>query len=135
MKILVMEILFPSFIFLILLNSSCHLNEKKVDTYDNLKKRFERDRNRKDDSSCRCWWIWNGSKQWWTQPIFFQFVGQNCFETLRYFKKSDNTKNAAILEKAMDLINPKKLRETELVESLLKKIVAELEDSTINSKL
>lgn len=33
-----MEILFPSFIFLILLNSSCHLNEKKVDTYDNLKK-------------------------------------------------------------------------------------------------
>ena len=45
------------------------------------------------------------------------------------------TKEAKILEEAINLINPKKLSEEILIENLRKRIVTELDDSTINSKL
>jgi Domain of unknown function (DUF4375) len=130
-----MKILFPSFIFLILLNSSCHLNEKKVDTYDNLKKdlkdiELEKMTPHADADEFEAEVNNGGLNQY-----FFNSSGQNCFETLRYFKKSGNTKNASILEKAINLINPKKLSETELIENLRKRVVTELEDSIVNSKL
>ena len=42
---------------------------------------------------------------------------------------------AKILEEAIDLINPKKLPEKELIEKLRKRTVDELDDSVINDKL
>ncbi len=130
-----MKILFPSFILLTLLNSSCHTNEKKVNTYDNLKKDLKGKELEKivahadsDEFEAE---VNNGG----LNQYFFNSSGQNCFETLRYFKKTGNTKNAVILEKAINLINPKKHTEEELIENLRKRVVDELEDSVINSKL
>jgi len=45
------------------------------------------------------------------------------------------TKEAKILEEAINLINPKKLSEEALIENLRKRIVTELNDSTVNAKL
>ena len=66
---------------------------------------------------------------------FFNSSGQNCFATLRYFKQNGRTKEAKILEEAINLINPNKISEEELIENLRKRIVTELDDSTVNSKL
>jgi Domain of unknown function (DUF4375) len=106
-----------------------------VNTYDNLKKDLKGKELEKivahadsDEFEAQ---VNNGG----LNQYFFNSSGQNCFETLRYFKKTGNTKNAAILEKAINLINPKKLNEKELIENLKKRIVIELEDSVVNSKL
>jgi hypothetical protein len=130
-----MKILFPSFILLTLFNFSCNSNEKKVDTYDNLKKDLKGKELEKiavhadaDEFEAE---VNNGG----LNQYFFNSSGQNCFETLRYFKKSGNIKNEAILERAINLINPKKLSETILIENLRKRVVTELEDSIVNSKL
>ncbi len=130
-----MKILFPSFVLLTLLNSSCNSNEKKVNTYDNLKKDLKGKGLEKivahadsDEFEAE---VNNGG----LNQYFFNSSEQNCFETLRYFKKTGNTKNAVILEKAINLINPKKHTEEELIENLRKRVVDELEDSVVNYKL
>ena len=66
---------------------------------------------------------------------FFNSSGQNCFETLRYFKQTGKVEEAKILEEAINLINPQKLSEKELLEKLRKRSVDELDDSVINKKL
>ena len=114
---------------------SCNYKERKIDTYDNIKKdlkgvelervtphaspeEFEREVN-------------NGG----LNQYFFNSSGQNCFATLQYFKQKGMTKEANILEEAINLINPKKLSEQKLIENLRTRKVTELEDSIINSKL
>lgn len=66
---------------------------------------------------------------------FINSSGQNCFETLRLLKKTGKSKTAAILEKAISLINPQNIREAEFVEKLRQNKVEELYDEKISSKL
>jgi hypothetical protein len=66
---------------------------------------------------------------------FFNSPGQNCFETLRELKKQGKFETAAILEQAINLINPNKLSEDLLINNLRKRIVAELDDDKVGSEL
>jgi Domain of unknown function (DUF4375) len=130
-----MKFLLPLLCILILLNFSCHLNERKVDSYDNLKKDLKGIELEKITPHPSASEFENEVNNGGLNQYFFNSSGQNCFETLRYFKKTGNKKNAVILEKAINLINPNKLSENELIENLRKRIVHELEDSIINIKL
>jgi hypothetical protein len=123
------------FIVLTVLINSCHRNEQKIDTYENLKKDLKGVEVEKvtphaapDEFKSE---INNGG----LNQYFFNSSGQNCFATLNYFKKNGMTKEAEILREAINLINPKNLSEEILIENLRKRIVTELDDSTINSKL
>jgi hypothetical protein len=114
---------------------SCHNNERKVDTYENIKKDLKGVEHKKvwplanpDEFESE---VNNGG----LNQYFFNSSGQNCFATLRYFQKNEMPKKAKILEEAINLINPNKLPEKVLIENLRKRMVAELDDSIINAKL
>ncbi|WP_051234484.1 DMP19 family protein [Flavobacterium denitrificans] len=66
---------------------------------------------------------------------FFNSSGQNCFETLKVLKKNKKFKTAKILESAINLINPKKLPNDDLIKKLRNREVEELNDEKINAKL
>jgi hypothetical protein len=114
---------------------SCHNNERKVDTYENIKKDLKGVEHKK------VWPLANPGEfesevnNGGLNQYFFNSSGQNCFATLRYFQKNEMKKEAKILEEAINLINPNKLPEKVLIENLRKRIVAELDDSIINAKL
>jgi hypothetical protein len=123
------------YLIIIFLTASCHNNERKIDTYENLKKdlkgvELEKVEPHADPGEFEAE-INNGG----LNQYFFNSSGQNCFETLRYFKRNGKTKEARILEEAINLINPQKLPEDELIEKLRKRLVTELDDSTVNAKL
>jgi len=123
-----------TFALLTILGTSCR-QKIKVDSYENIKKdlkgvELEKTKPYADPSGFE-----NEINNGGLNQYFFNSAGLNCFETLRYFKQNGKTKEAAILEKAISLINPKNLPEKELLENLRKRIVAELDDSTINEKL
>jgi hypothetical protein len=114
---------------------SCHSSEKKIDTYDNLKKELsgielERITPHADPEEFEMEVNNGGLNQY-----FFNSSGQNCFATLRYFQQNGKAKEAKILAEAISLINPKNLQEAELIENLRKRIVVELDDSIVNLKL
>ena len=119
----------------LILACSCHSNERKIDTYENLTKELKGVENEKvtphADPEEFASEVNNGG----LNQYFFNSSGQNCFATLQYFKARGMTKEAEILEKAIDLINPKKLPEEVLIENLRRRIVSELDDSIINEKL
>ena len=66
---------------------------------------------------------------------FFNSSGQNCFEALKELKKNKKSKTAKILESAINLINPKKLSNEDLIEKLRNREVEELDNEKINAKL
>lgn len=66
---------------------------------------------------------------------FFNSSGQNCFETLKALKKNKKFKTAKILESAINLINPKKLSNEDLIIKLRNQEVEELDNEEINAKL
>jgi hypothetical protein len=66
---------------------------------------------------------------------FFNSSGQNCFETLRELRKLGKNKKAELLEKAIELVNPNRLSEKEMIEKFRQRKVAELEDPLVSSKL
>ncbi|RXM47701.1 DUF4375 domain-containing protein [Flavobacterium sp. YO12] len=66
---------------------------------------------------------------------FFNSSGQNCFETLKSLKKNKKFKTAKILESAINLINPKKLSNEDLIKKLRNREVEELNNEKINTKL
>jgi len=66
---------------------------------------------------------------------FFNSSGQNCFETLKALKKNKKFKTAKILESAINLINPKKLSNEDLINKLRNQEVEELNNKKINAKL
>jgi Domain of unknown function (DUF4375) len=114
---------------------SCNGSEKEIDTYGNLKQELrgielERITPHADPDEFEMEVNNGGLNQY-----FFNSSGQNCFATLRYFQENGKTKEAKILAKAINLINPKKLPEAELIENLRKRIVTELDDSVVNLKL
>ncbi|HEU5163892.1 MAG TPA: DUF4375 domain-containing protein [Chitinophagaceae bacterium] len=122
-------------ILIVFLTTSCHQNEKKIDTYENLKKdlngvELEKVKPHADPIEFEAEVNNGGLSQY-----FFNSSGQNCFETLRYFKQAGKTKEAKILEEAINLINPQKLSEEELIEKIRKRLVTELDDSTVKAKL
>lgn len=66
---------------------------------------------------------------------FFNSSGQNCFKTLKVLKKNKKFKTAKILESAINLINPKKLTNEDLIKKLRNREVEELDNEEINAKL
>lgn len=66
---------------------------------------------------------------------FFNSSGQNCFKTLKVLKKNKKFKTAKILESAINLINPKKLTDEDLIKKLRNREVEELDNEEINAKL
>lgn len=66
---------------------------------------------------------------------YFFNSGQNCFETLKILKKNGKDKTAKILEKAIALINPKKLSEKDLISKLRNREIQELDDEKISASL
>ncbi|KAF2341689.1 DMP19 family protein [Flavobacterium tistrianum] len=66
---------------------------------------------------------------------FFNSSGQNCFKTLKALKKNKKFKTAKILESAINLINPKKLSNEDLIIKLRNQEVEELDNEEINAKL
>ena len=118
-----------------LLFTSCHNNERKIDTYENLKKDLKAVELEKKAPTADPDGFESEVNNGGLNQYFFNASGQNCFETLRYFKKTGKKEEAKILEEAIDLINPKKLSEKELLEKLRKRSVDELDDSVINKKL
>ena len=66
---------------------------------------------------------------------YFFNSGQNCFEALNALKKNKKFKTAKILESAIDLINPKKLSNEDLIEKLRNREVEELDNEKINTEL
>lgn len=114
---------------------SCHSNERKIDTYENLKKDLKSVENEKVIPHAAPEEFASEINNGGLNQYFFNSSGQNCFATLRYFKKNGMTKEEKILEEAINLINPKKLSEKVLIENLRKRTVDELEDSIVNEKL
>lgn len=66
---------------------------------------------------------------------FFNSSGQNCFETLKVLKKKKKFKTAKILESAINLINPKKLPNEDLIKKLRNQEVEELNNEKTNTQL
>jgi len=128
------QLLTLTFVLLTILETSCR-QKIKVDSYENIKKDLKSVELDKTKPSADPTGFENEINNGGLNQYFFNSAGQNCFETLRYFKQNGKTKEAAILEKAINLINPKNLPEKELLENLRKRIVAELDDSTVNAKL
>jgi hypothetical protein len=124
-----------AFILISVLTFSCQNNERKVDTYENLKKDLKGVEHKKVFPLANPGEFESEVNNGGLNQYFFNSSGQNCFATLRYFQKNGMTKEARILEEAINLINPKKLPEKVLIENLRKRIVAELDDSIINAKL
>lgn len=122
-------------IFILALTFSCNYNERKIDTYDNLKKDLKGIELEKVTPHPSAQEFESEVNNGGLNQYFFNSSGQNCFATLRYFKQKKMTKEAKILEEAINLINPKKLSEEELIENLRTRRVTELDDSIINSKL
>jgi hypothetical protein len=123
------------FIFPILFIISCHSREMKVDSYENLKKELKGQELEKTTPHAAPDEFESEVNNGGLNQYFFNSSGQDCFETIRYFKKAGKAKEAQILEDAINLINPKKLSENELLEKLRMRMVDELDDSVINQKL
>jgi len=121
------------FVFIFIL--SCHHNHRKVDTYENLQKELQGVEQGKVTPHANPGEFAREVNNGGLNQYFFNSSGQNCFETLRYFKRNGQTKEARILEEAINLINPNKLSEEALIEKLRKRVVTELQDSIVNSKL
>ena len=126
---------YASWLGIILLINSCHDTERRIDTYENLKKDLKDVQLEKTDAIADPGGFESEVNNGGLNQYFFNSSGQNCFETLRYFKKSGKVEEGKILEEAIHLINPKNLTEVELIEKLRKRGVDELDDSIINKKL
>lgn len=66
---------------------------------------------------------------------FFNSSGKNCFEALAILKTNKKYKTAKLLERAINLINPKKFSEKELIQKLENREVEELSDEKISNEL
>jgi len=123
------------FFFVILMVISCQGKERRIDTYENLKKDLKGVELEKTIPVEDPGGFENEVNNGGLNQYFFNSSGQNCFETLRYFKRTGKMEEAQILEDAINLINPKKLSENELIERLRKRTVDELDASIVNKKL
>ncbi|MFT3705552.1 MAG: DUF4375 domain-containing protein [Agriterribacter sp.] len=129
-----MKIFIFAVVLLVLTTTSCQ-QKIKVDTYENIRKDLKGVEQEKIKPYADPGGFENEVNNGGLNQYFFNSSGQNCFETLRYFKRNGKTKEAKILEEAINAINPKNLSEEELIENLRKRVVAELDDTTINAKL
>jgi hypothetical protein len=118
-----------------LLMMSCHERERKIDTYENVRKSLKSVEQEQTDPIADPRGFEAEVNNGGLNQYFFNASGQNCFATLRYFKQTGKLEEAKILEEAISLINPKKLPEKELIEKLRKRNVDELDDSVVNKKL
>lgn len=66
---------------------------------------------------------------------FFNSSGVDCFETLRALKSQGKIKSAEILQQAINQINPDNLPESQLIDKIRKREVAELDDEKVNDAL
>jgi Domain of unknown function (DUF4375) len=114
---------------------SCHDRERKIDSYENIRKSLKGVEQEKTDPIADPGGFESEVNNGGLNQYFFNASGQNCFATLRYFKQTGKSEEAKILEEAINCINPKKLPEKELIEKLRKRTVDELDDSVINNKL
>jgi uncharacterized protein DUF4375 len=130
-----MTFLCPFYISVTLSITSCQERERKIDTYENLKKELKGVELEKTTPHADPGGFESEVNNGGLNQYFFNSSGQNCFETLRYFKQTGKVEEAKILEEAIKLINPKKLSEEELVDKLRKRTVDELDDSVVNKKL
>ena len=118
-----------------LLVMSCHERERKIDTYENVRKSLKSVEQEQTDPIADPSGFEAEVNNGGLNQYFFNASGENCFATLRYFKQTGKLEEAKILEEAISLINPKKLPEKELIEKLRKRNVDELDDSVVNKKL
>jgi cobyric acid synthase len=131
MKLVAIFIFFISIIII----TGCESNPKKVDTYENLKKDLKGKELEKVNPHADAEEFENEVNNGGLNQYFFNSSGQNCFETLKFFKQTGKIKEAKILEEAIHLINPNKIYNEEFIEKLRKRTVDELDDSLVNSKL
>lgn len=125
-------------IFLITILSSCRqketLESEKIGTYENVKKELKESETKELNPKANIdeleMEINNGGFN-----QYFINSGQNCFETLNELERNGKIETAKILKRAIKLINPKNLPQSELIEKLQKREVEELYDEKINSEL
>ena len=115
--------------------TACHGREMKVGSYEQLKKELKGQELEKTTPHADPGEFESELNNGGLNQYFFNSSGQNCFETLRYFKQVGRADEAKILETAINLINPQKLSENDLLEKLRKRNVDELDDSIVNKKL
>ena len=122
--------------FLGLASSGCAQDKpnKSIDTYENVKKELRgveipNERPKADIDELEMEVNNGGLNQ------YFLNAGQNCFETLRELQKMKKVKTAAILQRAIALVNPKKLPERDLITKLRRREVEELFDDKISDQL
>jgi hypothetical protein len=91
-----------------LLVMSCHEQERKIDTYENVRKSLKGVEQEQTDPSADPGGFEAEVNNGGLNQYFFNASGQNCFATLRYFKQTGKLEEAKILEEAINLINPKR---------------------------
>jgi hypothetical protein len=122
--------------FLGLASSGCAQDKQKksIDTYENVKKELRgvdvSNEKPKGDIEEFEMEVNNGGLN-----QYFLNAGQNCFETLRELQKAKKVKTAAILQRAIALVNPNKLSEKDLIAKLRSREVEELFNEKISEQL
>jgi hypothetical protein len=114
--------------------SSCN-TQTKIDSHENVKQQVKGVEREKIIPVANIDELETEVNNGGLNQYFVNSSGQNCYETLRLLKKTDKANTAAILEEAISLINPRKIRETEFVEKLRQNKVEELYDEKISQKL
>lgn len=122
--------------FLGLAFSGCTQNNpyRSIDTFDNVKKEVRvtdlfNEEPKADIEELEMEVNNGGLNQ------YFLNAGHNCFETLRELRKTKKFKTAAVLQKAIVLVNPSKLPEKALIEKLQKRAVDELFNEQVSDQL
>jgi hypothetical protein len=122
--------------FVGLASSGCAQDKqnKSIDTYENVKKELSgvdvSNEKPKGDIEEFEMEVNNGGLN-----QYFLNAGQNCFETLRELQKTKKVKTAAILQRAIALVNPNKLSEKDLIAKLRSREVEELFNEKISEQL
>ncbi len=116
-------------------NSHTVQEERKVDTYDSIKKQVTEPGYEKTTPVANINELEMEVNNGGFSQYFINSSGRNCFETLLLLNKKGKHKTAELLEEAITLINPRKLNEDEFLEKLRKNQVDELYNDEISERL
>ena len=123
-------------LFSLLLISSCeNVGQKKVGTYQDLQKELQGSANNKIEPHADIEQLESEVNNGGFNQYFFNESGQNCFATLRLLRAAGRNHTAQLLQDAINLINPRRLSDQELIDRLQKRQLEELLDSNISAKL
>ncbi|RYE38486.1 MAG: DUF4375 domain-containing protein, partial [Sphingobacteriales bacterium] len=109
--------------------------ERKIDTYENAVMELKETEHERTTPVANIDELEMEVNNGGFNQYFINSYGRNCFETLRLLKATGKVKTAALLEKAIALINPKNMDEAEFLEQLRKKEIEELYHHVISKKL